>query len=82
MGITRKTTPDNFDSNKKWTWNASPNSIRIIEEMPPYILLYTIEPVTQENLVLASYWVEDHNRLVDLLDEMVTDLNTEACRES
>ena len=69
MGITRKTTPDEFDSNKIWTWDASPNSIRIVEKYPPYTLLYIIEPVTQENLVLASYWVADHNRLVDLLME-------------
>lgn len=75
MGITRKTTPDEFDSNKRWTWDASPNSVRIIEEAPPYILLYTIEPVTQENLVLASYWVADHNRLVDELENLASALD-------
>jgi len=69
MGITRKLAPEEFQSIKKWTWNASPNSVRIVEEAPPYILIFVIEPVTQENLVLASYWVEDHNRLVDLLME-------------
>jgi hypothetical protein len=67
MGITQRIAPEDFEANKEWTWQASPHAIRIIEK-ETFHLLYTVEPVTQENLVLVSFWCEDHNRLVEMLD--------------
>ncbi|MHC4311247.1 MAG: hypothetical protein ACYSW3_02105 [Planctomycetota bacterium] len=60
-------------STREWTWQASPLAIRIIEK-ETYHLLYSIQPVTQENLVLASYWVEEHNKLIEYMQETLQEI--------
>ncbi len=49
---------------KKWKWQSSPSSIRI-EEEEGHHLRYAIAPPTQDALVLVSYWIDDHNNLID-----------------
>ncbi|MHA2201802.1 MAG: hypothetical protein ACXABN_18180 [Candidatus Thorarchaeota archaeon] len=73
MGLTQKIAPEEYMSTREWTWQASPLAIRIIEK-ETYHLLYSIQPVTQENLVLVSYWVEEHNRLIQFMRDALTEV--------
>jgi hypothetical protein len=73
MGLTQKIAPEEYMSTREWTWQASPLAIRIIEK-ETYHLLYSIQPVTQENLVLASYWVEEHNKLIEYMQETLQEI--------
>jgi hypothetical protein len=73
MRTIQRATHEDYLSIKEWTWQASPLAIRIIEK-ETYHLLYSIQPVTQENLVLVSYWVEEHNRLIQFMRDALTEV--------
>lgn len=76
MGTTQKTTPDNYFSLNEWTWQGTPFSVTIIER-ETFRLLYTIRPINQENLVLASHWVKDHNKLISLIKHLQEGLDNQ-----